>query len=72
MNNYLWTGDIHLPAFEPECTFTDPTLSFTGRDKFVSNVKNLRPIIDILTGDSQCKSDLLDIKVKDQHFGIIL
>ena len=78
-NNYLWTGDIHIPAFEPSCTFTDPTLSFTGTQKFVSNVKNLVPIVDFLTqrgtdtnrqgqdsNGSGPRSDLLDISMNQE------
>ena len=53
--NYLWTGNIHLPAFEEDCTFTDPTLSFTGTKKFVSNVQNLVPIVDFLTQKTKVK-----------------
>jgi hypothetical protein len=64
VNNYLWTGDIYLPAFEPNCKFSDPTLSFVGREKFVSNVQNLLPIVDFLTNEGDnCKSELLDIQV---------
>jgi len=57
--NYLWTGDIYLPAFESDCKFIDPTLSFIGTQKFVSNVKNLVPIVDFLTerGTSTIKND---------------
>ncbi len=67
VNNYLWTGDIYLPAFEPNCQFTDPTLSFIGRDKFVSNVENLTPIVDFLTTENDlCKSDLLDIQLNEE------
>jgi hypothetical protein len=73
LHNYLWTGDIHLPAFEIGCTFTDPTLSFTGTQKFVSNVKNLVPIVGFLTqkrqnekGGSQPRSDLLDISINEE------
>jgi len=67
LNNYLWTGDIYTPAFEEDCRFTDPTLSFVGRDKFVSNVQNLRPIVDFLRGDGVCRSDLLDIRLNEKH-----
>merc|ERR1719491_330518 len=74
VNNYLWTGDIFLPAFEKECRFTDPTLSFVGTDKFVSNVKNLTPIVNFLTGDGDesrkgggCRSELLDISVNEEE-----
>lgn len=67
VNNYLWTGDIYLPAFEPDCQFTDPTLSFIGRDKFVSNVANLVPIVDFLTEEDDIrKSDLLDITLNEE------
>jgi hypothetical protein len=68
VNNYLWTGDIYLPAFEPNCQFTDPTLSFVGTDKFVSNVENLQPILDFLTKEDDVrKSDLLDIQLNDEE-----
>lgn len=68
VNNYLWTGDIYLPAFEKNCQFTDPTLSFVGRDKFVNNVQNLRPIVEFLTKeDDICKSDLLDIQINTEE-----
>ena len=68
VNNYLWTGDIYLPAFDQNCQFTDPTLSFVGRDKFVNNVQNLRPIVDFLTNEEDiCKSDLLDIRINEEE-----
>lgn len=69
----MWTGDIHIPAFEKDCRFTDPTLSFTGRDQFVSNVQNLRPILDALmesTDDPNgisCKSNLLEISLNEDE-----
>uniref|UniRef100_A0A7S2K149 SnoaL-like domain-containing protein n=1 Tax=Leptocylindrus danicus TaxID=163516 RepID=A0A7S2K149_9STRA len=63
--NYLWTGDIYTPAFEKDCRFTDPTLSFVGTDTFVSNVQNLKPIIDTLA--TGCKSDLLDICINEEE-----
>ena len=73
VNNYLWTGDIHLPAFEEDCVFSDPTLKFTGTQKFVSNVKNLVPIVDFLTekdklgSGSGPRSDLLDITINEKE-----
>jgi len=51
LQNYLWTGNIYTTAFEDQCRFTDPTLSFIGTEKFVSNVKNLQPILSFLTYD---------------------
>jgi len=67
VNNYLWTGDIDLAAFEEDCQFTDPTLTFTGRDKFVSNVSNLRPIVDALIEPGGCASRLLDISLNEEE-----
>lgn len=61
IRNYLWTGDINLEAFEKQCRFTDPTLSFEGTDQFVKNLNNLRPIVDALVEPGGCKSDLLQI-----------
>ena len=46
--NYLWTGDIDLACFDSRCKFQDPTISFTGRDQFVTSTQNLRPVVDAL------------------------
>ena len=67
VNNYLWTGNIDLSAFQEDCQFTDPTLTFTGRDKFVSNVSNLRPIVDSLIEPGGCASNLLDISLNEEE-----
>lgn len=64
--NYLWTGDIDLMAFDKECTFTDPTLSFTGTDVFVKNIQNLRPIVEALVPTGKCSSILLDIQLNTE------
>eukprot|EP00978_Attheya_sp_CCMP212_P016848 scaffold44486_cov46-Attheya_sp.AAC.2 len=50
-----------------DCRFTDPTLSFVGTDKFVSNVQNLRPIVDLLAEKDACQSDLLDISINEEE-----
>lgn len=78
VRNHLWTGDIDLPCFDPNCRFQDPTLSFSGTATFVRNLKNLRPIVDFLTQQQtaattttdakdssrpQCRSDLLEIEL---------
>ena len=44
-NCYLWTGDITEEMYALRCTFTDPTLSFTGLDTFKRNLDNLQPIL---------------------------
>lgn len=67
-NNYLWTGNLDTSAFVSNCTFTDPTLSFVGVDKFVENVGNLVPVVNYLLGDEQLsRSELLDIKLNDEE-----
>ena len=67
VRNYLWTGDIDLAAFEKECQFTDPTISFTGTGQFVKNLNNLRPIVDALIEPGGCNSDLLQIELYDKE-----
>jgi Uncharacterized conserved protein (DUF2358) len=62
-NNYLWTGNLDVSAFDPQCAFQDPTLSFRGTDKFVRNVRNLRPFVDAVA--TSCRSDLLSICLND-------
>ena len=65
-NNYLWTGNIYLPAFDENCTFTDPTLSFVGRQTFVTNVANLQPFLKILKIE-KAASELRSIQLNDTH-----
>ena len=69
-NNYLWTGNIDTSSFVPNCTFTDPTLSFVGVDKYVQNVGNLVPIVEYALGEEQISnSTLLDITLeKDKGY----
>lgn len=57
VNNYLWTGNIYINAFVPDCKFTDPTITFKGRQQYVSNVKNLVPIVDFLTNKKVYNND---------------
>lgn len=69
LHNYLWTGEIDLACFESNCTFTDPTISFTGTDQFVRNIQNLRPIVDSLTNNGvSCQSLLLSINLGDEQY----
>lgn len=68
VKNYLWTGDIDLTAYDEQCLFTDPTLSFTGTAQFVKNMQNLGPLVNALVvgpiGEC-CRSDLLDIQLNE-------
>lgn len=45
---YLWSGDIDTELYDEACVFTDPTLSFQGLRTFENNIKNLRPILDLI------------------------
>uniref|UniRef100_A0A7S1B9P6 Uncharacterized protein n=1 Tax=Corethron hystrix TaxID=216773 RepID=A0A7S1B9P6_9STRA len=67
--NYLWTGDVEIAAFAEDCRFTDPTLSFVGRDAFVTNVQQIRPVLDLLAPDLErsCESRLLDIALEEKE-----
>ena len=52
---YLWTGYINPEMYDLFCTFTDPTLSFAGLDKFERNLKNLQPVLKLLVKESNIK-----------------
>ena len=62
-----------MGAFDPQCRFTDPTLSFLGTATFVKNIQNLRPIVEMLTQSdpavdrSNCRSELIDIELCDGY-----
>ena len=43
---YLWTGDIDASIYDEFCVFTDPTLSFTGLERFERNMEALRPLVE--------------------------
>lgn len=67
-NNYLWTGALDTSSFVYNCTFTDPTLSFVGVEKYIKNVGNLVPIVKYLLGDEQSsRSDLMNIALNDEE-----
>lgn len=63
--NYLWTGDLDLTCFEESCRFTDPTISFVGRDTFRENTQNLVPLVNAFV--AECRSDLLSILLEDEY-----
>jgi hypothetical protein len=67
-NNYLWTGNLDTSSFISNCTFTDPTLSFVGVEKYIENVKNLVPVVRYLLGDEESsRSDLMNITLNDEE-----
>jgi hypothetical protein len=45
-NEYLWSGKITAELYGERCTFTDPTLSFSGLSTFETNLANLGPWIN--------------------------
>jgi hypothetical protein len=79
INNYLWTGKLDTSCFISDCTFTDPTLSFVGVHKYITNVHNLIPIVNYLLRNndndnddeqqqqqsSSSRSDLLSITINE-------
>ncbi|CAM9546102.1 unnamed protein product [Pylaiella littoralis] len=50
--NYLWTGDINESLYEEDCSFTDPTLSFSGLSTYKRNVGSLQGALDLLVTNS--------------------
>jgi hypothetical protein len=59
--NYLWTGNLDLACFAENCTFADPTLTFTGTDTFQTNTQNLVPLVEAFV--KECESKLLSIEL---------
>lgn len=67
-NNYLWTGNLDTSSFLSNCTFTDPTLTFVGVEKYIENVGNLVPVVNFLLGDEQSsRSDLMSITLNEEE-----
>ena len=62
---YLWSGDIDLELYDEDCTFTDPTISFKGLSKFLSNMRSLNPIVDALVQKERRRCILQDIKLEE-------
>ena len=42
---YFVSGDLDVLIYAEDCTFSDPFVSFQGRDRFVANLKNLSAFI---------------------------
>lgn len=67
--NYLWTGRLTSTAYTPDCSFTDPTLSFVGVSTFERNLANLRPVIKALV-DSP-KTNLFSCRLEEDSQRIV-
>jgi len=42
---YFLSGDLDVLIYDEDCTFSDPFVSFQGRDRFVANLQNLGAFI---------------------------
>ncbi|CAM9281205.1 unnamed protein product [Choristocarpus tenellus] len=51
--NFLWNGDINQDLYEENCSFTDPTLSFSGLTTYKKNVGSLQGLLNALVSDSR-------------------
>ena len=49
---YLFSGAIDAELYDEDCSFTDPTISFTGLSTFERNIASLKPILDRFVGNS--------------------
>lgn len=43
--SYFLSGAVDKLIYDPDCTFSDPFVSFNGRDRFVENLSNLGSFI---------------------------
>jgi len=43
--SYFLSGDMDTQLYDPNCYFADPFVGFSGRDRFVDNLKNLGSFI---------------------------
>jgi len=58
VKEYLWTGDIDCDLFSLGCTFTDPTLSFTGLRTFRDNLESLQPSLRRIAPEGKRRVEL--------------
>lgn len=43
--SYFLSGQVDEDIYDPDCVFSDPFVSFSGRDRFVTNLANLGSFI---------------------------
>jgi hypothetical protein len=51
-NGYLFSGEIESEIYAEDCSFTDPTLTFTGLGTFERNIQALKPLLNVFVGDT--------------------
>jgi len=57
--SYFLSGDVDVQAYDEQCVFADPFVSFEGRDRFVDNLSNLGSFI------TDYNARMLDYKVSE-------
>ncbi|KAJ1423925.1 hypothetical protein B484DRAFT_449940, partial [Ochromonadaceae sp. CCMP2298] len=63
---YLFSGDIDPEVYTEDCSFTDPTISFTGLSTFERNIAALKPILDRFVGERGVDLRTLELDTKQQ------
>jgi len=67
--NYFLSGQVDTEIYDVDCIFSDPFVSFAGRDRFVDNLQNLGSFITNYTArtikDTAKKKDQQDDPQKD-------
>ena len=74
---YFLSGKVDKLAYTEQCTFSDPFVSFDGRDRFVDNLQNLGSFItnynakmlnyDVIQNDSDSSITQVKTKVRSEH-----
>lgn len=67
--NYLWTGRITVDLYDKSCSFTDPTISFTGVDTHQRNLAALSWLVDRLVSESS--SELLSCDLNADSSAVV-
>jgi len=67
-SNYLWTGNLDLDCFAPNCLFEDPTISFRGTEQYRTNTQNLIPWIDRFFDTTTTQSILVSSHLTEDYF----
>eukprot|EP00892_Ulva_mutabilis_P004237 jgi/Ulvmu1/2185/UM013_0031.1 len=63
-NNYFVSGDADMVAYDPDCEFADPFVSFNGVDRFKTNLSNFSSVTSDVKVDITDWEELEDLKLK--------
>lgn len=67
-NNYFVSGDADMSAYDPECEFADPFVSFNGVDRFKTNLSNFSKVT-YAPQPAPCATALCPVHLSDVHNG---